>query len=978
MKYKLPIEQIISKLGYDSSENLYLSGSFGSAPLTQHTRRILEEIHPYAVYIVNNAPFILFFDETANDTSLFKMVNKQIWNAQIPVAIFCNEGTVRVFNGTALNVTNQMLTKVQEYSLAELSENSDFSCWQISNPTFWNKYLQKYSATKLNQVLLDNIAFITDELKSTYHIPFATKLVLRLIFVRFLIDRGVDLDYNGFSADILQSQNEFINIISDRDKVYKLFAHLKNKFNGNLFELNDELECSELTENVFKLLATFFAGDEVLSESGSQLSLFKLYDFNIIPVELISNIYEILLGKEKRNRDNAFYTPNYLVEYVLNKTIAKALKDKHELKILDPACGSGVFLVDSYRRIIQENLGEKAYYEDDAILKKLLTDNIYGVDINDEAIDVTIFSLYLTILDYKDPKTLSEFTLPNLKGENLFVSDFFSVENLAPLLDKKIEFDYIIGNPPWGRVTDGLHMEYCRKCGYAGMQQNADIGRSFVFRARDFCSENTICCFILHAKLLYSQKNPTIKFRQFLLTDTEICEIVELSSVRKLVFENARAPAIIAAFKYSSQDNLKHSFLYTSIKPNVFFRLFHIVCIERHDIKYVQQSFLFDNDWAWKTIVYGFSRDIETVMRLKNQFNTIKKALKTTKPPLVLGSGIQDHCGDAQDASALIGFPVLDSDEGVDHFYLCLDGDKKFNKPRIHRIRKKELFDPPHCLTAKGLDCKNYKMRSAYSDERLVCKETMYVIKGTSEQEDILYNLVGLFNSSLFAYLNLMLGSSVGIEREQRFMNEVLSFPYVFSHQIAEKAKVIQESKKNLFDLSSLNDVENLDKMVLDAYGLGGNQFIDYAINIQIPELVDLDGNQTYKKVCAEDLKEYSSCFVKYFSTIYGQHENHISVTLYPTVGINYAVFELHIVAGQGESEITIADQVDDEKLLLAKFAVYSHNDRFYQIRDVIHFAEDSFFIIKPNMYRNWHPAIAELDLADAIEDIMSASGGGE
>ena len=87
-----------------------------------------------------------------------------------------------------------------------------------------------------------------------------------------------------------------------------------------------------------------------------------------------------------------------------------------------------------------ENLGERLYCDDDAVLKRLLTNHIYGIDINEEAIDVTIFSLYLTILDYKDPKTLSEFILPNLKGENLFVGDFFDEEKLRPLVNspKKI------------------------------------------------------------------------------------------------------------------------------------------------------------------------------------------------------------------------------------------------------------------------------------------------------------------------------------------------------------------------------------------------------------------------------------------------------------------------------------------------------------------------------------------------------------
>lgn len=366
--FQLPIDKIIIQLGYKSSGNFFMSNQFQNAPLSPQSKRILKEINPYAVYIVDNAPFVLFFDKLVNDDISFKKISKQVWNAQIPVAIFCDESTVKIFNGLSLDVSNYMLKQIESYSTEDCNEISDFSYWQISNPIFWNKYNKIYSETKLNQSLLDNISFVTNELKSIYHIPFATKLVLRLIFIRYLIDRGVDLDYGNFSTDIVQSQKIFLKLVSSKNDIYKLFAHLKEKFNGNLFELEDEIDCTELTTEVFVLLYDFFSGKEVLNTK--QLSLFALYDFNIIPVELISNIYEILLGKETRDKDNAFYTPNYLVEYILDRTVTRTLKEKSSFTILDPSCGSGVFLVDSYRRIIQENLGGKLYCDDKSEAKR--------------------------------------------------------------------------------------------------------------------------------------------------------------------------------------------------------------------------------------------------------------------------------------------------------------------------------------------------------------------------------------------------------------------------------------------------------------------------------------------------------------------------------------------------------------------------------------------------------------------------------
>ena len=972
----LPIDVIVSKLGYDNSNNFIKFSELNESPLPSHSKKIISEIRPYATYIVDNRPFILFFDAVIQDEDTFKAISKSIWNAQIPVAIFCGETSVRIYNGTSLDFSDLVIKQIKEYSTEECSNTSDFSFWNITDPMFWAKYSEHYSNEKLNKKLLENISYLTRELKNRFHISFATRLVLRLIFIRYLIDRGVDLGYKNFSSDKEKSKKEFLKIVQDKTALYDLFSYLKSKFNGNLFYLSDEINDYSLTDDVFYLLSEFFAGNIELKNG--QYSLFSLYDFNIIPVELISNIYEILLGKEIQDKDNAFYTPNYLVEFILDKTITRQLKEQKKLKVLDPACGSGVFLVDTYRKIIEENISNQPYCDNDKLLKSLLTDNIFGIDINDEAIDVTIFSLYLTVLDYIDPKNLSNFKLPNLKNSNLFVADFFDDEKLQDLKNQNIKFDFILGNPPWGNVKNGLHLDYCRRNGHKDRQQNNEISRSFVFRAKDFSSSNTTCCFILHSKLLYNKKSQAVNFRKYLLEETQICNVVEMSSVRKLVFENATAPAIILTFKYNQTNNCDNTFSYTSFKPNVFFKLFNILVIEKHDIKYISQKLLLESDWAWKTIVYGFSGDVENIKKLKEQFDSIKHTLKSENPPLICGSGIQDHLGDAQDASALIGLPILSSDFGIDHFTINIDEESVFNSKAIHRVRNRELFNPPHCLTAKGVNCNNYRMRSAFSNKELVCKETMYIIKGNESQSNILYNLVGLFNSSLYAYLNLMLGSSVGIEREQRFMNEVLDFPYVYSSKIVEQVERLQ-SDCNKPTILNTNDCETmfseLNQLVLKTFGLESDNFIDYALNIQIPELTDVNGGRAYQKVTIDALESFVEVFEKQFSAIYNQFNKYISIILYPNVGNYYSAFELKITNNKSDKVVQIC-KANTNLDLLSKFAVHSYNDKFYQIRDVIYFEENSFYIIKPHYYKYWHPAIAELDLADVIDQILSSSGG--
>ena len=969
----MPIDEVISKLGYAESKNLIYFRNNLSDPLTLHDKKMISELKPYAYYLVDNKPFILFYERQLDRDITVKEISRPVWNAQIPIAIFCDDNAVRVFNGTSIDAESRCISEIKSIPLKECDEESDFSFWNISNPLFWEKYSKAYSQDRLNQSLLDNISYLTDQLHNKYNIEFATKLVLRLIFIRYLIDRGIDLDYEGFGQDIEESQKQFLEILSNKGDVYDFFVHLKTKFNGNLFELGNEIESKNLTDDVFRLLQSFFAGDEKL-ENG-QYCLFRMYDFNLIPIELISNIYEILLGENGREKDNAFYTPNYLVEYILDNVTNSTLKEKKQFSVLDPACGSGVFLVNSYRRIVEEFLDGEQYCKDDELLQRLLIDNIFGVDINDAAVDVTIFSLYLTVLDYKNPKTLKSFKLPDLKERNLFVCDFFDEEKLE-ILNRR-HFDFIIGNPPWGNVKTGMHMSYCKEHGYDKMQQNNEICRSFVFRAQDFTQdESTTCCFILHSKILYNKKQPAVNFRHFLLTKTRILDVLEMSGVRKQIFEHADAPAVVLSFQYVKESVLENNINYISMKPNHIYQLFHIIMIERNDVKIIQQRLLYSYDWAWKAIVYGSSSDIETIIKLKSTFVTLNEAIKKQIPKIIKGAGVEYQDGDLQDARHLVGKRMLDSKKGVDHFYIKSENTTIFEKMNIHRVRKEKLFVPPYVLCPTGVDCTDYRLRAAYTEDEFVAKKTMYIFKGERENYNFLHNLSGLLNSSFYAYLNLMLGSSIGIEREQRFMDEVLQYPYVYSDKIVNLA--IEAKKKAEIECTHEVDTNENDTEILKLFEVSNSWNVDYILNVQIPDLTGAEGYRVNDKVNEDDLRNYCKCFFEHFTTIYNRAKHYIHISLHPLVGKAYTVMELSISDNKDEQGIFVYDDVDSEKTMLSKFGVYTYNEKFYQMRDVFYFSSNSFYIIKPNRYKYWHPAMAEIDLADVMDQIMNADGGVE
>lgn len=211
----------------------------------------------------------------------------------------------------------------------------------------------------------------------------------------------------------------------------KLVKYLKARFNGNLFEIDEQKEKNEITQESLAMLHDFLTAREEMKTG--QLCLFPYYDFNIIPIELISNIYEILLGKEKQNKDKAFYTPEYLVDYIVNRTVGRYLINENECKVLDPSCGSGIFLVKSLQKILERNAETNGFLQDKDKINTLIKENVYGVDYNEEAVDVTVFSLYVTLFDYQDPKSLEDFRLPLLKNENILCGDFFDEDKMKPI-----------------------------------------------------------------------------------------------------------------------------------------------------------------------------------------------------------------------------------------------------------------------------------------------------------------------------------------------------------------------------------------------------------------------------------------------------------------------------------------------------------------------------------------------------------------
>jgi type I restriction-modification system DNA methylase subunit len=332
----------------------------------------------------------------------------------------------------------------------------------------------------------------------------------RIIFMRICEDREIEPEYS------LKAVCNGANIYS---RLFQMFDYADKRYNSGLFYFTKERGRGEEPDALSALLKI---DDHVLKEIINSLYWPNPYKFDVMPADILGQIYERFLGKvirlteghhakveekpEVRKAGGVYYTPTYIVDYIVKNTVGKLLEGKtpkqvENLRILDPACGSGSFLIGAYQYLLDWHLhyyvehgpakNKKQVYQAEkgewrlttSERKRILLNNIFGVDIDSQAVEVTKLSLLLKVLEGENAQTLHhqyklfhERALPdlvsNIKCGNSLIGPeeldrqqigLFSYEghNRINAFDWKTEFpdvlksggfDAVIGNPPYIRI----------------------------------------------------------------------------------------------------------------------------------------------------------------------------------------------------------------------------------------------------------------------------------------------------------------------------------------------------------------------------------------------------------------------------------------------------------------------------------------------------------------------------------------------
>lgn len=971
------LEQVLQKLGIDKSNLLVKLVDSGWKDLVPYRlQKGLEEIKPDRIYLQNEKPLILFFEFDKKDEKKEKEISKKIWNlGGTPIIFFIKNDTVSIYNGFLFDNEKSIFQKLKiENKNIELK---DLSFWDITSGKLWHKLSKIKESSKVDEKLLENIQSAQEVLVSKdLNAKIANNLIGRLLFSRYLLDRGVKVNNRFFKDKI-----SFLALIKDKTNLYKFFAYIKENFNGDLFPL-EEKESTFITNDHLDVLHSLFAGTEIATK---QISLFEHYDFNIIPVELISEVYERFMGEENQRKEGAYYTPAFLVDYILQKTVREKLKSSNSCKVFDPSCGSGIFLVETLRCIIEKK-GDKKISNND--LKKIIEDNIFGVDKDENAVNLTIFSLYLTLLDYQDPKDISAFKFPNIKNKNIFHSDFFDLENGFNNALKKVKLDFVLGNPPWNsdKEKNSFHEKYINYLKENNDLKKNDIlvsdkqfAQTFVLRAKDFSSKETSCSLVLTSKILYNHK--AVNFRAYLLKNFFINRVLELSPVRDQLFKGAKNPSVIIFYKYAhGKETKKNIIKHTSIKPNIFLKYLGVITIEKNNKKEIQQEYFQIYDWLWKIMLYGNVFDFYLIKRLKEKFDSLNSIIE--KNNLTCGQGFIKGSDSANKYKApfLLKKLYIDTNKKeLKKFFIHDSNLKQWEIENIHRPRNENLFRAPYVLLKRGFNKKDFSFISVYSEKNYVFTNSITAIKG--EDKTLLKNITGILNSKLYSYFLLLQDSSAGVEREESKDESRFQFPVVIDERIPEIVEEIQELNEQLYESFPYNsELENqinvleqeLNSVILKSFRFSQaeQRLLDYALKISIP--VFNKEHAPHERCTEVQLKQYSQIFKDHFGKKWnGRDGKYFEIDVYKNdfiVGMNFKV-----INKKGTKVLNFKKDSDSMNSLSQALntGLEKITNDFSMQRDIRGFQKNSFYIIKPNEYKNWHPAVAQIDFHEFLQDML-------
>ena len=788
-------DDVIAYLGYDRSSAFLQGEELNSHPGFSYVfRRAVQDSGLRGVYVLRDSSEsslvpIVYVCEAKNDDEA-RRIHKHVWNQNVvPFLLVITRQNIRIYPGFNYQETadqsqheSNLLLLIEQTNEA-LEQLEAFKSEAIDQGALWSSWGNKVTPeTRVDEQLLDQLKQLSHWLQEhKLDRRTAHALIGKYVYLRYLRDRDIlsDNRLKGWqiNADTIFGRNAHLSAFK------KVVSCLDDWLNGSVFPLPNKSISSVSDEHISKVAAIFY-GDEV---SGQTHLDFRRYDFAQIPIETLSVVYEQFLHEDDTGRDKgAYYTPIHLVNFMLDELESKRPLSQG-MTVLDPACGSGAFLVQCYRRLVERCRIEQGKLRPTE-LRNLLTKHIFGIDKDGDACHVASLSLVMTLLDYISPpdlKRYSSFKIPSLVGENIIEGDFFDTDSAL----SGSKFDWIVGNPPWRKVSseknlkphDRVTADWIREHSAEYPVGSRQLAELFAWKSIDYIKANSLVALLIPAMTLFKTQSETFRSRFF--SHFNVWAVANFANLAEVLFAGrSRIPA--AAFFYTTINERNDQNLYIDIyTPFLANQETHLgdkkkkqpttwnIIINGGEVRQVHIADAISGDsLSWKIAMWGSARDAKLLRRISRVFPTLRKFRK--KHGISLYQGPELRNANSREAiefvNELIDKKLINMDKLRGHerlFCLPLSVFDSVEKKNAY-VRKRGGIDkplsicrPPHIFVDQA------RRFGFYSDEYLIIPGPQVGISGSTADADLLKALALFLNSKFALYFQFYHSVQWGVQK---------------------------------------------------------------------------------------------------------------------------------------------------------------------------------------------------------------------
>lgn len=476
-----------------------------------------------------------------------------------------------------------------------------FSAARLSTGTFWENeenaklaVAEKAAHRRLIQAVVETDAELEGEKN-----PVLRRLLLLVVLIKYLEDRNVFPD--GWFGHFCKGSRTFFAVLQEGspEDVRSLLTALENKFNGDVFCLG-ETDRHQLTTSELRRFAELVEARTIKA----QRYLWATHSFEHIPVEVLSHLYQRFAQPGK----GAVFTPPFLASLILDYAMPYARLSGKE-KVLDPTCGSGVFLVGAFRRLVHHWQSRHDWRRPDVeTLKGILKRSIFGVELQEEAVHLTAFSLALAVCDALQPNVIwRELRFDKLEGSNLLSGDFFAHLTTLRTQGGKGGFSTIVGNPPFLSPSN----EAAEQTGDDDTEDSDEVPDNQVaYRVASdsmkLLKDGGLMCLIQPHGFLYNANAKMSAFRRNFIINNRVDAVLDFCSIRKLY--DGKDPKTVAVLATRRKPKPDHSIAHYTFRRTVSVHERLGFELDHYDCHAVPQRVAEQHDWVWRVNLLGGGR----------------------------------------------------------------------------------------------------------------------------------------------------------------------------------------------------------------------------------------------------------------------------------------------------------------------------------------------------------------------------------